>query len=120
MGRRLTKRTRLRGHTFNRKLCSSSLYVETSSLGASLKDSSPIERRSLPLPPAQQRAALNSPLSPTTTFNGPLKVLQELGADDPFEIEEHDPIARQVITYGEATIAFKMYVGRQFWFDLQG
>lgn len=51
-----------------------------------------------------------SPRSPSTTFNGPLRVLQELGADDPFDMEEHDPIARQIITLGEASIAFRMYV----------
>ena len=37
-------------------------------------------------------------------------MLQELGADDPFDTEEHDPITRQIVTYGEASVMFRMYV----------
>lgn len=58
--------------------------------------------------PAPQHHTPDAP-SPTTTFNGPLRVLQELGADDPSDTEEHDPVTRQIITYGEASVAFKMY-----------
>jgi hypothetical protein len=46
--------------------------------------------------------------SPDTAFNGPMKVLRDLGADDGFDVEIHDSITRQVITSGEASIAFKM------------
>ncbi len=60
--------------------------------------------------PAPQHHTPDAP-SPTTTltFSGPLRVLQELGADDPSDTEEHDPVTRQIITYGEASVAFKMY-----------
>jgi hypothetical protein len=41
-----------------------------------------------------------------------MRVLQELGANDGFDVEVHDPIARQIITLGEASIAHKTYVLR--------
>ena len=48
--------------------------------------------------------------SPDASFNGPLKVLQDLGANDALEPENHDPILRQVITAGEAAIAVRLCV----------
>lgn len=48
--------------------------------------------------------------SPDTNFNGPMKVLQDLGADDASDVENHDPIIRQVFTRGEASVAFKLCV----------
>lgn len=37
-----------------------------------------------------------------------MRVLQELGANDGYDAEVHDPIARQIITAGEASIAHKL------------
>jgi hypothetical protein len=37
-----------------------------------------------------------------------MKVLHDLGATDGFDLEIHDPIAKQIITYGEASIAYRM------------
>jgi hypothetical protein len=39
-----------------------------------------------------------------------MKVLQELGAEDVSDIENHDPVIRQILTYGEASVAFRLYV----------
>lgn len=36
-----------------------------------------------------------------------MRILQELGANDGFDLEVHDPIVRQIITLGEANIAHK-------------
>jgi hypothetical protein len=36
-----------------------------------------------------------------------MRVLQDLGANDGFDMENHDPISRQVITLGEASMAHK-------------
>lgn len=40
--------------------------------------------------------------------DGPLKTLNSLQTDDPVESEVHDPIARPVITQGEAYVIFKL------------
>lgn len=40
-------------------------------------------------------------------FDGPMKMLQSLGADESSE-QDHEPISRQILTRGEATMAFRM------------
>jgi hypothetical protein len=39
-----------------------------------------------------------------------MRVLQELGANEGFDLEVHDPIARQIVTTGEVSMAFRMCV----------
>ncbi|WWD19405.1 hypothetical protein CI109_103865 [Kwoniella shandongensis] len=59
--------------------------------------------------PAQSLPSIPlSHTSPDAAFNGPMKVLQELGADDAFDVECHDPITRQILTQGEASVAFRL------------
>lgn len=41
-------------------------------------------------------------------FDGPMKMLQSLGADELSEQEDHDPITKQILTRGEAAMAFRM------------
>jgi hypothetical protein len=44
------------------------------------------------------------------SYQGPLKTLNSFQADDPFEYELHDPIARSVLTRGEAYVIFRLQV----------
>ena len=59
------------------------------------------------MPTVRAHPATTSQPSPDTPFNGPMRVLQELGANDGFDVEVHDPIARQIITAGEASMAHR-------------
>ncbi|KAL4874307.1 hypothetical protein BJY04DRAFT_226175 [Aspergillus karnatakaensis] len=63
------------------------------SLGSSAKPTS----RSLPSP----QSSINT--------DGPLKALNSIQTDDPAELESHDPIARSVLTEGEAHVLFRLY-----------
>nr|XP_031863799.1 uncharacterized protein CI109_000441 [Kwoniella shandongensis]KAA5530871.1 hypothetical protein CI109_000441 [Kwoniella shandongensis] len=63
--------------------------------------------------PAQSLPSIPlSHTSPDAAFNGPMKVLQELGADDAFDVECHDPITRQILTQGEASVAFRLFFNK--------
>ncbi|KAL3467845.1 hypothetical protein BJX64DRAFT_273822 [Aspergillus heterothallicus] len=50
-------------------------------------------------------------LSPQGGVNtdGPLKALNSIQTDDPVQFEVHDPIARSVLTEGEAHVIFRLY-----------
>ncbi|KAL2862748.1 uncharacterized protein BJX67DRAFT_365692 [Aspergillus lucknowensis] len=52
--------------------------------------------------------SLSSPQGAVNT-DGPLKALNSIQTDDPVESEMHDPIARSVLTEGEAHVIFRLY-----------
>ncbi|ORY35312.1 hypothetical protein BCR39DRAFT_508725 [Naematelia encephala] len=45
----------------------------------------------------------------TTCLDGPLSTLNNIRTDDTFEFEKHDPIARSILTAGEASVLFKLF-----------
>lgn len=63
---------------------------------------------SIPSPSRQQPTSLSF----SSRFDGPMRVLHDLGGDDGMDLEENDPIKRQVLTFGEARRAFKLHVER--------
>jgi len=65
---------------------------------------------SVKLPKVWTQPGSTPKASPDTQFSGPMRVLQELGANEGFDLEVHDPIARQIVTTGEVSMAFRMYV----------
>ena len=46
--------------------------------------------------------------------DGPLKTLNRFQTDDLVEFEVHDPIARPILTQGEAYVMFKLRVAFNF------
>lgn len=57
-------------------------------------------------PFADNRRVSSSPGAVLT--DGPLKTLNNFQTDDPVESEMHDPIARPVLTQGEAYVMIKL------------
>lgn len=65
---------------------------------------------SVKLPKAWTQPVSTPKASPDTQFSGPMRVLQELGANEGSDLEINDPIARQIVTTGEVSMAFRMCV----------
>ncbi|ORY23121.1 hypothetical protein BCR39DRAFT_549915 [Naematelia encephala] len=85
---------------------------ETAHKSPQISTGSHVEMAQIPVIQSSPRMPTSDSTSPSTRFNGPMKVLQDLGTDDAIDMENHDPISRQFLTFGEASVAFNLFFSK--------